>query len=198
MANEYPSWKEVSSSDAYEGKHYPRLADDMPTFLGVPHATSKDDLKEPTSLSLARPMSLAGAQILPVLARRSGWRRGKRVRQQSVRYSSYILDFDMDVFDTMKVVDYGDAVIPPRANIEATVDVILEAQAAVEAKVNDALDIGAVPIVIGQNSPCGSYAIAKPVSEHTRGQRRHGEPRRSLGLAEDGPLDHGPACRWRG
>jgi agmatinase len=33
------------SSDGYSGKRYPRLADDMPTFLGVPHAVTKDDLK---------------------------------------------------------------------------------------------------------------------------------------------------------
>ena len=64
---------------------------------------------------------------------------------------------------------YRPEVIPARANTEATVDVILEAQAAVEAKVNDALDVGAVPIVIGQNSPCGSYAIAKPISERAKG-----------------------------
>ena len=46
---------------------------------------------------------------------------------------------------------------------------ILQAQAAVESKVNDALDVGALPIVIGQNSPCSSYAIAKCVAEHTEG-----------------------------
>jgi agmatinase len=69
----------------------------------------------------------------------------------------------------MRVVDYGDAAIPERANREGTVDLILEAQAAVEARVNDALAAGGVPIVIGRNSPCGSYAIAKPLSERTKG-----------------------------
>ena len=33
-----------------------------------------------------------------------------------------------------------------------------------------ALDAGAIPIVIGQNSPCGSYAIAKPIAERTAGK----------------------------
>ena len=46
---------------------------------------------------------------------------------------------------------------------------ILVAQAAVEAKVNDVLDAGALPVVLGQNSPCGSYAIAKCVAEHATG-----------------------------
>ncbi len=43
-------------------------------------------------------------------------------------------------------------------------------RAAVEDKVNDCLAVGAVPIVIGQNSPCGSYAIAKPIAERTVGK----------------------------
>ena len=35
------------------------------------------------------------------------------------------------------------------------------------------LDAGALPIVIGQNSPCGSYAIAKPIAERSRGNVGH-------------------------
>lgn len=169
MANPYPSWKEVSSSDAYEGKRYPRLADDMPTFLGVPHAVSKADLKGADVVIIGAPYVAGWGSDFAGVGKEEWLASPKRVRQQSARYFSYILDFDMDVFETMKVVDYGDAAIPPRANTEATVDVILEAQAAVEAKVNDALEAGAVPVVIGQNSPCGSYAIAKPVSERTKG-----------------------------
>jgi agmatinase len=103
---------------------------------------------------------------------KSEWIAGpKRVRQQSIRYGSgYVQDFDIDVFDHLRVVDYGDAAIPPEANEKPTVDNILRAQAAVEIKVNEALDTGAIPIVIGQNSPCGSYAIAKPIAERTRGK----------------------------
>ncbi|MCX7353868.1 MAG: arginase family protein [Alphaproteobacteria bacterium] len=94
----------------------------------------------------------------------------KRVRQQSARYGSgYIQDFDLDIFEHLKVVDFGDADIPPEANVAPTVENVLAAQAAVELKVNQALDAGAIPIVIGQNSPCGSFAIAKPISERTKG-----------------------------
>ena len=35
---------------------------------------------------------------------------------------------------------------------------------------NAALDAGAIPIVVGQNSPCSSYAIAKPIAERTAGK----------------------------
>ena len=38
----------------------------------------------------------------------------KRVRQQSIRYpSAYIQDFDLDVFEHLTIVDYGDAAISP-------------------------------------------------------------------------------------
>ena len=94
----------------------------------------------------------------------------KRVRQQSARYpSGYIQDFDLDIFEHLRMVDYGDADIPESVMHDQTAENVLAAQAAVEAKVNDALRAGAVPVVIGQNSPCGSYAIAKPCAEHVDG-----------------------------
>ena len=95
----------------------------------------------------------------------------KRVRQQSIRYpSGYVQDFDLDIFEHLRVVDFGDADISPETNLNPTAESILKAQAAVEDKVNAALEAGAIPVVIGQNSPCGSYAIAKPIAERTAGK----------------------------
>jgi agmatinase len=94
----------------------------------------------------------------------------QRVRQQSARYpSGYIQDFDLDVFEHLRVVDYGDADIDPEVFNTKTFDTVIKAQRGVEAKVRDVLDAGAVPIVLSQNSPCGSYAIAKPIAERTDG-----------------------------
>ena len=78
-------------------------------------------------------------------------------------------EFDFELFKELRVVDYGDADIPLEFSYAATVENILAAQAAVERKVNDVLDAGAIPIVIGQNSPPGSYAIAKPIAERSAG-----------------------------
>jgi arginase family enzyme len=94
----------------------------------------------------------------------------KRVRQQSIRYGSYLQEFDVDLAEALRIVDYGNAAIPEESNYVATVDNILRAQHAVEQKVAEALDAGAVPIVIGQNSPCGSYAIAKPIAQRAGGK----------------------------
>lgn len=167
----YPDWTTIRDSIFVRDKNFPRIAEDMPTFLGTRHATSKADLQGADVVIIGAPFAAGwGKQYAGV--DKEQWIAGpKRVRQQSIRYrSGYIQDFDLDVFEHLKVVDYGDADIPEAANYISSVPMILEAQAAVEAKVNDVLDVGAVPIVIGQNSPCGSYAIAKPVGERSTGK----------------------------
>jgi agmatinase len=167
----YPDWGRISQSSFVSGKTFPRLAEDTPTFFGSPHAICKGDLDGADVAIIGAPYAAGwGTQYSGV--DKSEWLAAcKRVRQQSIRYrSGYIQDLDLDVLEHMKLVDYGDAAIPEHANTHGTVDVILQAQAAVETKVKDVLDAGAVPIVIGQNSPCGSYAIAKPLSERTQGK----------------------------
>ncbi|WP_205738402.1 arginase family protein [Billgrantia endophytica] len=146
------------------------MAEDTPTFFGVPQALSKEDLLGADVVIIGAPYVAGWGDQYFGVDKKEWLHSCKRVRQQSIRYrSGYIQDFDLDVFETMKVVDYGDADIPPEASYAGTVSNILEAQAAVERKVKDALEAGAVPIVIGQNSPCGSYAIAKPLSESVDG-----------------------------
>ena len=171
----YPDWEKIRSSSFVSGKSFPRAGGGYADLLRRADAISRDDLKGADVVIIGAPYASGwGTQYSGV--DKTDWLAApKRVRQQSVRYrSGYIQDFDLDVFENMRVVDYGDALIPERANHEGTVDLILEAQAAVEAKVNDVLEAGAVPIVIGQNLPCGSYAIAKPLVGADQGSGRHG------------------------
>jgi agmatinase len=165
----YPDWDTVRSSIFTRTRYFPMIDGDMPTFMALPLATSAADLKGVDAVILGAPYVAGWGEYAGVPKR--DWIAGpKRVRQQSVRYASgYVQDFDLDVFEHLKVVDYGDARIPPEVIERPTVDNILKAQAAVEEKVNEVLDAEAVPIVIGQNSPCGSYAIAKPIAERTPG-----------------------------
>lgn len=167
--SEYPDWSTIVSSRRVKNKIFPRLAEDMPTFLGVPVALSAKDLEGADVVIIGAPFAAGwGNEYCGV--DKSLWLAGpKRVRQQSIRYTGYVQDFDIDVLEELKVVDFGDADIPPESNYVATVENILRAQAAVEVKVNMALDAGAIPIVIGQNSPPGSYAIAKPIAERSKG-----------------------------
>ena len=165
----YPEWSTIATSTRVRNKMYPRLAEDMPTFLGVPVALSPKDLEGADVVIIGAPFAAGWGNTYSGVDK-ALWLAGpKRVRQQSIRYTGYVQDFDIDIFDDLKVVDYGDADIPEEANYVATVENILRAQAAVEVKVNHALDAGAIPIVIGQNSPPGSYAIAKPIAERAKG-----------------------------
>lgn len=166
----YPTWQELQDSTWVRGRDFPQLAADTPTFMGCAHATSASDLVGADAVIIGSPYVTSWTDEYAGVPKVEWVEAPKRVRQQSIRYpSGYIQDFDLDIFEHLTVVDFGDAEIPPEAAYSQTVDVILRSQAAVEEKVNAALDAGALPIVIGQNSPCGSYAIAKCVSEHAAG-----------------------------
>ena len=166
----YPEWTDIRNSNFVRTRFFPLIDEDQPTFMGLPLATSPGDLRGADVVIIGAPYVAGWSQYAGV--GKSEWLAGpKRVRQQSIRYGSgYIQDFDLDVFEHLRVVDFGDARIPPEANEKPTVENILRAQAAVEEKVGQVLDAGALPIVIGQNSPCGSYAIAKPIAERTHGR----------------------------
>jgi len=165
----YPSWEEIRRDawpDSLAAVGVPMIDPEQPSFMGRPLATTAADLAGADVAIVGAPF-VAGVDSYAGLPR-DEWIAGpKRVRQQSVLYGSgYLQDFDIDVFEHLNVVDYGDADVSIR---ELTAESILGAQARVEEKVRDVLSAGAIPIVIGQNSPCGSFAIAKPVSERTSG-----------------------------
>lgn len=171
----YPSWEEIrkgSIDNTYSFMnpwYVPMIKEDMPTFMARPHATTPGELEGADVVIIGAPYVAGWGGYMGVGAEE--WlAAAKRIRQQSIRYGSgYIQDFDLDVFEYLKVVDYGDAEIHSEWLSEPTAKNVLLAQAAVERKVNDAMEAGAVPVVIGQNSPCGSFAIAKVVSERTAG-----------------------------
>ena len=165
------TWEEIKSHYRVKDRDFPMLDEDTPTFMGVVHAQTAEELKGADVVIIGAPY-VAGARGKYAGVDKSEWVMApKRVRQQSIRYpSGYVQDFDLDIFEHLKVVDFGDAEIPTEVNTNPTAENILKAQATVEIKVGAALDAGAIPIVIGQNSPCGSYAIAKPIAERTAGK----------------------------
>ena len=166
----YPSWDEFMTTSFAAGREFPLLAPETPSFMGRRVAKRPSDLRGADIVVIGAPYVAATGGKYAGVPLEDWIAAPKRVRQQSVRYpSGYIQDFDLDIFETIKIVDYGDADIPPEVMENQTAENVLAAQAAVETKVNHALNAGAVPIVIGQNSPCGSYAIAKPVAEHIDG-----------------------------
>jgi agmatinase len=166
----YPDWSTVKEL-IFDGKEVPMINEDTPTFMRRPYAKSPADLEGADVVIIGSAYVAGTEEKLWGVDRREWAASSKRVRQQSARYpSGYIQEFDLDLFEHLKVVDYGDADLDPDTFYTKTYDTVIKAQQAVEEKVNDALNAGAVPIVISQNSPCGSYAIAKPVAEHIQGR----------------------------
>jgi agmatinase len=166
----YPDWDQIKQ-DIPGGAKIPMIRAGTPTFMRLPLARTRADLKGADVVIIGSAYVAGRRETLWGVDKRDWAAAAERVRQQSARYpSGYIQDFDLDVFEHLRVVDYGDAELDPQTQETKTYDTVIRAQRAVEAKVNDALDADAVPIVISQNSPCGSYAIAKPIAERTQGE----------------------------
>lgn len=166
----YPSWDEIRNSFWMRTHYFPQLDAETPSFMRLPLVSAPEALQGADAVIIGAPF-VAGWGEYAGVGKDQWLAAPKRVRQQSARYASgYVQEFDLDVFEHLKVVDYGDAAIPPEVKDAPTAENILKAQAAVEDKVNHCLAVGALPIVIGQNSPCASYAIAKPIAEHSAGK----------------------------
>jgi arginase family enzyme len=170
MELRYPSWDDIRNSWFVNGKSFPLMDHDTPTFMGVPLVTTPDELEGADVVIIGSPYVTSWTEEFGGVSKDEWLAAPKRVRQQSIRYrSGYIQEFGIDILEGARIVDYGDADIPAEARHKQTPAVILASQAAVERKVNDALEAGAMPVVIGQNSPCASYAIGKPIAERTDG-----------------------------
>ena len=167
---EYPTWEEFMKTSFAARHKFPLLAPETPSFMAQDIAKTPADLEGADVVVIGAPYVAAKDGMYAGVPMEDWISAPKRVRQQSARYpSGYIQDFDLDIFEHIRMVDYGDADIPLKVMHNQTAENVLAAQAAVEAKVNDALRAGAVPVVIGQNSPCGSFAIAKSCSEFVDG-----------------------------
>ncbi len=164
-------WEGMGGYTEVDSAKLPMLNEETPTFMGVPFVREPQDLVGVDVAIIGAPY-VAGSAGKYAGVDKSEWVLApKRVRQQSARYpTGCIQELDLNIFEHLRVVDMGDADISAEVNRNPTAENILKAQAAVEALVNRVLDAGAIPVVIGQNSPCGSYAIAKPIAERSEGK----------------------------
>ena len=164
-------WEGMGRYTDIDSASLPMINAQTPTFMGVPYARTAEEIAGADVAIIGAPY-VAGASGKYAGVEKSEWLAAPmRVRQQSARYpSGYIQELDMDIFEKLRVIDMGDADIPSESNMDPTAENILRAQAAVEELVNRALEADAIPIVIGQNSPCSSYAIAKPIAERCAGK----------------------------
>jgi agmatinase len=144
------------------GTEIPILREGVPSFLGMPVARSRKDLEGADAVVIGVPYDRP-----PTAGRPAGQWAGFRdapvnVRKGSLRYRGYVPEHDLDVFEHLKLVDYGDAEIID-TDLPRSIDNVAR-------KVQDAVEAGARPITLGGFSPCASYAVVKGVAAATRGR----------------------------
>ncbi len=136
----------------------PMLYPDTPTLLGLPLASSKEDLK-------GADLAIVGApyQGAPGVTREysNNLLTPVNIRKDSVKYGSYLPEFDLDPLDELKVVDYGDASVAVRGDIHHTIE-------AVSSKIKDVLEVGAIPIVIGGTEVGSSLPLVQELNAKSK------------------------------
>jgi len=139
------------------GRTYPEIYSGTPTFLGLPLIRNKEEMSGYDAAVMGAPWegivtwgSFTGCELAP-----------KAVRNASARYGGFLPEFGFDVFDFLRVGDYGDAETVP-GDIGKTLSRI-------KGRAEDIISGGAVPITFG-----GDHSIAVPIvralAEHTEGK----------------------------
>jgi len=150
MAERFVSWRGLVN-----GTPTPLLADDMPSFLGVPIARERSELEGADVAILGIPV---GAQASPGRPPDEWAAYGRAVadtRRFSMSYGGYLPELDLDVFEHLRMVDYGDAE---------------RSLANVEQKVRDVLESGCRLVTLGGCVPYASYGIAAAMARRQKGK----------------------------
>ncbi len=133
MIDPLERWREHGEKPDYAG---------LLSFAGVPYTEDRAELE-------GVDVAIVGAPTDDLVSDRPGARFGPRgIRAASAPPGPH-LEAKVDAFDRLRVVDFGDAPVLP-ADSERTHE-------AIEATVGQALDAGAVPVVLG-----GDHGIAEP------------------------------------
>jgi len=145
---------------AMQGTETPLLDPDTPSYCGLPVARGPADLAGADVAIIGVPFDRPAT-----VGRLQGWegyRRAPQVmRQNSMRFGGYVPELDLDVFERLRVVDYGDAAIS---------DDVAASTEAVAGKVREAVAAGCRVLTIGGFSPCASYAAVKGLALATPGR----------------------------
>lgn len=125
-----------------------------PSFLNIPIALTKEQLKGNDAVILGFPWEGSvtwGQSTGTDLATRT-------IRNASARYSGFLPELDIDIFEYLKISDYSDVDIVPGKTLES-----FERLAA---RLRDIFEAGAVPVTIGGDHGI-TYPIIKTMAEFT-------------------------------
>ena len=115
----YPDWKETREGMWAAERRFPMIDDETPTFLGQPLATEKKHLEGADVVIIGSPYVSSSSDEWAGIAQGTlvGCTDKECVNNPSAINQGYVQDFRLNVFDHLKLVDYGDADIPAEANI---------------------------------------------------------------------------------
>jgi agmatinase len=153
--------KFVSLLNSMNKTEVPLLDADTPSFMGLPIARTKADLAGADVVIIGIPYDTPASPGRDPDSWKDFRLAPRATRINSMRYGGYVPEYDLNVFDHLKVVDYGDAEI---------VDDVNQSMKNVMRKVRDVLEAGARPVTIGGFSPCSSYAVAGAFGQAVSGR----------------------------
>lgn len=147
------NYKYRKSMDEFEKLLVPTIDGRTPTFLGVPLAKNKGDLKGADAVIIGIPFLRSppiGRELQPSILD------VYNLRRASLKYGGYLPELDLEVFEYVKLVDYGNIEVT-QGNVEKSINQTIN-------KIREILEAGCVPITIG-TPPAGCYPVAKAMIE---------------------------------
>lgn len=136
---------------------------DSSSYMGVPTFGLRPLLTEPEQLDEWQPdVAVVGAPWDDSTTNRPGARFGPRaLRADAYDAGSYHLDLEIEIFDHLDVVDYGDAIVSP--------GLWEPSRAAIHRRVSEVVSRGVVPVVIG-----GDHSVTWPAATAVADHHGHG------------------------
>ncbi len=142
---------------AFESRDIPEIFSGTPTFLGLPKAKTEKDLNQYDVAFLGTPwegvVTWGGFSSCELAT--------KSIRNASVRYGGYLPEFDLDVFDYFKGVDFGDCPVDSSS--------ILRTNSYIEEKLRSIISADTFPVVFGGDHSV-SYPIVKQLAQKHNGK----------------------------
>jgi agmatinase len=139
-----------------------RIYGETPTLYGAPLAQCPTDLRGADVAFLGIPWQAPSPQrwLGGVMPNYDTLLSPPTFRQNSLLHHGYLPELDLDVFEHLRLVDYGDADV---------VHDMKQTLANVEMRINEIIDAGCIPVTIGGNAGPSTYPVLKAVAERADG-----------------------------
>ena len=135
---------------------FPELYSGVPTFMGLPKVTSKEEIKDYDVAIMGVPWEggcTYGGFSMCMMS-------PKAIREKSTRYIGYLPDYDIDTFDYLSACDFGDCKVQ-NGNYDYSFASMAE-------KIGEIYDAGAMPVVFGGDHSITNPLVAELAKKHPK------------------------------